>query len=501
MHQTNCLVEMNLVEAVEALAKRASDLRSRPRTFHEKQAVSVSDVLTSIGDQVKNNPAFQHALLGTALGAGVSGVSTMLGNARKEEKDRRNVLQSMITGGLAGGAIGGGIGLTRHMMKGEPQGLAHGDALKPGMFQDPTTGKIMKIDPQVLKQNPELAGRVRELSQPMDPINRGIMDVTNKAVSLGTRIVPGLNWLTGKIGLTDKGEWLDKNLPITSNVLPPLAAADLAANTPNLRLGDKNWLYYPAEGAARVAGLFGQRGRAVGDWIRDKAQFSYGYINPRNSRNVEHLSEGIDAQLGERNLPQGKRDALEQLKGNRSRMEEIARDSRWRGERTSGTPGASFVGTTIKETPYQEQMLNGEPDTSVPPGKRRFNEDVFDNSIPPKVIGRREKLVDVDPIKTREAAPLSPEDIRQVMAAGAKARAERLNKSHGLSHSDPRVFRNMRGKDIEVGSMFRGRRGAGRALLYLGAPLAEYAAWQGLAQSSRENDLRELMKRYAKEVK
>lgn len=102
------LIADSLEEAVELLAKRAADLRSRPRTWSEKKAAGLSDVLGGMGSWAKANPLAASGVAGGALGAGIGGIGTMLGNRGKDEDEQRSTLGSTLTGGLAGAAMGAG---------------------------------------------------------------------------------------------------------------------------------------------------------------------------------------------------------------------------------------------------------------------------------------------------------------------------------------------------------------------------------------------------------
>lgn len=162
----NELLNGTLAEAVEKLAAYAAERRTRPQTYAEKSAAG--DFLSSLGDTIKNNPTIGHALIGGGLGAGLGGLSTAYGNSGKDDSQKRSILSSMLTGGLAGAGVGTGVGLARQGLGGlkGPDASMGSDALHAGEFVDPATGTKMRIDPAALKNNPDLHKQVKSLTTP-----------------------------------------------------------------------------------------------------------------------------------------------------------------------------------------------------------------------------------------------------------------------------------------------------------------------------------------------
>jgi hypothetical protein len=195
----NNLLEGNLASAVEALAMLA--------TQPEKMA-GFNDYLTSLGNAVKDSPTLSHALVGGGVGAGIGGLGTLYNNSKKDPSDRRSVLGSMLTGGLAGAGTGAGIGLARTGLSGLTNASTEHESAKlaPGEFIDPATSKRMKIDPAALKEN-GLTSKVRGLMAP---------SVTGIAAA-------------GILGGLEKVHDL---APLTTTLAAPVAAADLAMHAP-----------------------------------------------------------------------------------------------------------------------------------------------------------------------------------------------------------------------------------------------------------------------------
>lgn len=153
-----------MAEAVEKLAALAAYHRSGP-----VEKVAAPDWLASLGEQVKSNPTLSHALVGGGIGALAGGGNTALNNRGQEPGKKKSILGSALTGGLAGAGVGAGAGLARQGLaglKGTGDGISGSDALRPGQFVDPSTGKRMMIDPQALKDNPQLHEQVRALTTP-----------------------------------------------------------------------------------------------------------------------------------------------------------------------------------------------------------------------------------------------------------------------------------------------------------------------------------------------
>lgn len=153
-----------MAEAVEKLAALAAYHRTGP-----VEKVAAPDWLASLGEQVKTNPALSHALVGGGLGALALGGNTALNNRGQDPSRKKSILGSALTGGIAGAGAGAGVGVARQGLaglKGTGDGISGSDALRPGQFVDPATGKRMMIDPQALKDNPQLHEQVRALTTP-----------------------------------------------------------------------------------------------------------------------------------------------------------------------------------------------------------------------------------------------------------------------------------------------------------------------------------------------
>lgn len=160
------LLSGSLGEAVEKLAELAAATRAG---LVEK--VAAGDFLASLGEAVRTNPAISHALIGGGLGAAALGAGTAYSNLGKEPERKRSVLGSALTGGLMGAGAGAGVGAARSglaALKGTAPGLGT-DALRPGEYEVPgPDGRPtrMRIDPQALKDNPDLHSQVRSLTTP-----------------------------------------------------------------------------------------------------------------------------------------------------------------------------------------------------------------------------------------------------------------------------------------------------------------------------------------------
>lgn len=160
------LVDLPLAEAIDVLAKRAADRRLSPPTYVEKLAIEASNVLSAVGDYLKNNAAAGGAALGGGAGALAGAGSALLGPGSWKDK-RRRLGGSVLTGGLAGATLGGGLGAARQFGGSlSPRGGPSGEAGTGGSFTDPETGRKMTIDPKILKSRPELAAQVQQLSTP-----------------------------------------------------------------------------------------------------------------------------------------------------------------------------------------------------------------------------------------------------------------------------------------------------------------------------------------------
>lgn len=235
------LIDGTIEQAVDALAQREVELRLRPATPLEKLA-GLSDILTSLGSSLRDNPTLGNALLGSGVGALAGGGATAMSNAIRPPEKRRSVLGGAMTGGLAGGAIGGGASLAAKGLSnidGVGQGLQHGDALQPGMFVDPETGKTMRIDPAALRAHPELHAESRRLSQPPSPGEQTARAVIGGGLNVASNALPfGHSLLSNTGAIGDGTTWLDRNLPTSTNLVPKAMTLDALLHS-KLNLGER----------------------------------------------------------------------------------------------------------------------------------------------------------------------------------------------------------------------------------------------------------------------
>ena len=99
------------------------------------------------------------ALLGGGLGAAAGGIGAAVSNRGKPEGERRGILSSALTGGLAGAAIGGGgVAAAKGFSGLRDTGHAEvkGDPI-------PIPGSDLKLNPQVMTQMPDAHKRLQEL--------------------------------------------------------------------------------------------------------------------------------------------------------------------------------------------------------------------------------------------------------------------------------------------------------------------------------------------------
>lgn len=194
----NELLNCTMAEAVEKLAVYAVALKSAPA---EKRAAG--DFLSSLGTAFKENPTLGSALAGGGIGAAVGGVSTAMGNRGKEEGQKKGLLGSMMTGGLAGAGIGAGASMAHKGLSNlTGEGNMGHDALRPGEFtiKGPDGQPMkMRIDPKALKNNPDLHKQVKSLTTPSFQSSLaggagGLWDQVQKAVPTSAAVLP---WAAG----------------------------------------------------------------------------------------------------------------------------------------------------------------------------------------------------------------------------------------------------------------------------------------------------------------
>lgn len=198
MPPTPSLVDLPLGEAIDAVAKRAADRRTRPPTYAEKVALEASNVLSSVGDFLNKNDAARGAVLGTGAGALAGAGSALLGPGSWKDK-RRRLGGSMLTGGLAGATLGGGLGAARQFGRGlAPTAGPSGEGGRGAAFTDPDTGHQMRIDPSVLKARPELAARVQQLSTP--GVEQRVSDALGTGIGTAATYAPATTAMGTALG-------------------------------------------------------------------------------------------------------------------------------------------------------------------------------------------------------------------------------------------------------------------------------------------------------------
>lgn len=182
----------------DAVAKLA-EFAAFTRTGSEK--VAAGDFLSSLGSAVRDNPALSHALVGGGLGAAALGANTALSNRGKDPDQKRSILGSIATGGLLGAGAGAGVGAARQGASklNTGGGISGTDAMRPGQFIDPTTGRRMQIDPKALQENPDLHSQVRALTTPtaqgaLAGTVGGALDAIRERMPTASRYMP---WVAG----------------------------------------------------------------------------------------------------------------------------------------------------------------------------------------------------------------------------------------------------------------------------------------------------------------
>jgi len=457
------LLDGTLQDAVEALAKRAADLRTRPVTVAEREKVAAADFLAGLGDWVKSNPLQAGSLLGGVAGAGLGGASTAFGNRGKPEEQKRSVLSSMLTGGLAGTALGGGGALAykgyQGMQTGQ-QGFQPGDDLRPGEFA--RDGQKFKIDPKVLRQNPGLHSEVRKLTAQANPLDTGLKSVLGAGKALLDRqIAPDQGF-----GNPD-GNFLDKYLPATSTWLPRLGLADAALHSQKLRLGER---------------------------------MGMGFVRPERSTDINHLLEGIKGK--DSGIPEAIQKAMHQ-------------------QNQPGGPGGTLMGMPASPTPGDVHVPFSGPNDKrtvaniLTEGNRGAGswKDWFKDRLkkPGWAKGQgHESVLDVkhQPMKDVVEETKGPTgSYKQTLKQpDGPPVVESLSRQQ-LEQAKLRGFRELN-KDSPRSGLYKGilgQRNLGSPMARIGgriagyglAPLAEYAVRSHLEDMNKQDRLRQLMAAHA----
>jgi hypothetical protein len=441
-----------------ALAGRAVALRSVPPTYAEKVAFKASDVLTSLGGAVRDNPTLAGALLGGGTGALAGGVGTALGNRGRDDKDRKSVFDSALTGGLAGAGLGGGLGAAAKAYgdSGKGQGLGTGDSLPPGQYTDPATGKRMQIDSDTLRKNPALLDKVRDLSKPQ-PLYES---------------APQKAWELAKNVFSDT---------YSGKVVPGIAAADFAIHNQKLNTGDWHPLKPVGKPLEWLGGkLNSPKLQGAGTWLSDRR--GVGMINEMNSRIPEHTRLGFekiiqDKNVGEMFTPE-KRQLAQDVIRNPEKLRQMAKDVK---NRDGG---------------YQGRVRVMKPQA-----------DVIVDATTTDHTGKVPQTTRQVPLKQPDKAVLrktefTPEEVRLAVREGAKASAGLAagNKALGEAHNVPRIFKGPLGDRELPHSPWSRWRGARRLGAYAAVPFVEYGYRNWQADQARQKELNQIASQFARPV-
>lgn len=176
---------------------------SKTKVATEKRA---EGILSSIG----SNPGLRNALIGAGAGGLGGALMTVTGD---REKNRGKLLRNMALGSFTGAALGGGSTLLPKVFGGG--GRSIGEKLSPNQITDSQTGEKFTIDPKALKQHPEIAKRVGELTQE-GPLYKRLPYTVGKNV-----------W-----------DFWGEEAPTSRDVLPWVFGGDLALNQRVMPFGD-----------------------------------------------------------------------------------------------------------------------------------------------------------------------------------------------------------------------------------------------------------------------
>lgn len=464
------LVEGSLDAAVDYLALRACAVRLGNQTLSEKKAANGSDVLSSLGDSLQNNPILGKALLGGGLGAAAGAGSYAFGGEKDETgRPRAGGLWSrLLTGGLAGATLGGGLGAAQHLWPGGVGGVGGtgsesgtgGGKGGSGVFE--LDGQKMRLDPAALQANPKLLEQTQALSSP------GHLHES----------------LPGQVT-----SFLFNNplAPSTTPWLLPTALADTALHSEGLRLGQRNW-FKPAGKALGGLGKglgwlhsglgsslesAGQAVTGAGQKLSNRGWFP-GRIDAGQSRNRKHMSAGIDAAVNDSH-PVGKtvRESLERLRADepvRHTMHGPDQGTRVeRGGKVIDQLAADPTAQTVVDNPVEKEV----------PGPMKVVEKTVASGPKAGTTSKKQRST----VKTTVNEPQHiTSEIRQNLAR--------------LGNADGPVMRDgPLGGDrvLAEGGPFKGVRGWKRLGLYAGVPAAEWAIRNYARDVGKTRSLAELI--------
>lgn len=469
-------VEGSLEDAVESLAKLASYCRTSPRSGTEKQAIAASDTLGAVGRLLSHPGAA--AAAGGGVGALAGGIGAAWGNRGKPREERRSILSTALTGGLAGAAVGGGASLAS-------KGLGGLKSPEHAPIPDnpiDVAGTGMKLSPRVMTEMPGAHKQLQELAEP------------GRWERLAAPVKGAVNFA------------LDE-FPVSSVALPTMAAADIATHSQarfgGRMLGDKNWLHAPgvaADYTGRFLKMAPKAGRTMGA-VRDvgsvlkkfgdklrKADYGIGMIDPRNSTDHTHLADGVTSVIdkGEKantNIGAPQRKILEWMKNDpegRKQLEALGRTRKPEDFTKAVTTKVESTAKPKKTWLHEERFTPGEVDPV------RVKKQVF--------VPNKPQMTDV----TADAT-LGSETIKELKEIGARAQLGMPGMAENKTPTTtgtPRVRRGITGKTSNVpGGLKSLPRAVPRALAYAGVPVAEFLAKSWSEQQGREGAQKSLIEK------
>lgn len=476
------LADGTLEEAIEKLAELAVDRRHFGQPL-VKLAFG-SEWLSSIGTKLNENPHLRNALIGGGVGALATGGATAFRNAGKDPSERKSILGSALTGGLAGAATGGGLSAAYDAYKQIGTPAPSDPNISPMTFEH--HGKKYTLTPEMLRNNPDLAAQVTSTQQ---------QTPSQKAVDVGL----------GGLGAVYSAA------PYTLPAVGSMMGLDALMESQGLAMGDRNYAKLPGKALQGLGGIgkriFGDN--HVSDWLHEGGTKLKdwggnrnwpGSINARNSTNPDHLSTGFNSDrartmgdvppdLSPAQGAEGRRQATDTITGERSWIDRLTNKK---------NPAGAKVPVQLHEEVPQ-------PDAPGPTKEVWKREPVNQNDIDPatnrpRMTGSNDVLISTENQLIKQPpkkVPLdfdveyTPEHIRQLREHGVNTAAQNAGVKFPES---PHVRKNPFGHpQLVTKSIFHPSRLAPRAALYAGLPLGEAAIRHYIGRGEGDDKLTKLV--------
>jgi hypothetical protein len=376
-------------------------------------------------------------LTGALLGGGIGALGGAASSLHDDE-GHRNILGRTLTGGLAGAALGTGTGLAYRGLRGLKPPTPEGGE---GPAETPFGPNEFMHNGQRMAIDPAVVKAHPELAAKLQQLMAPQDPLKQSAMGFAGA-VGGV--ARRAIGLPSSNTWVERNLPTSSWALPKIGLADLLTHAPGLNLGER---------------------------------IGIGRIRPQFSQSRDDFFKGVSEMGDKIGIPPH---IKSQILGG--------------GTDVGGTSGIAPPGGNRVTRAFNRFLGNyGDPKRSILSQTHQpMTEETSHVRHPSDPTGSfTESKIQ------KENGPPVTEHLTAEQMQAAKREGHILNEK-ALGHTSPRGKMRVGPWEAKMPSSRAGL--LSRLALYGGLPLSEYAYNALGEQQSNENEMNELVKKFARPV-